>query len=201
MMRAEPENPCLGLSGAAGALPAGAGKKARSACPKFRRTFLLLDGLEQRGFLSAARMVEHVIHMRKSRFGSQRIVHELREKGIQENLIAAALPNLKEAEQRKRVRSMAEKVRCDACRCERTWQANAFSDGAGFTAGSDTAGCCAMLIRKKREKGTTLFDRGGGRYSWHHAAVVAVPSARRLSTKSIHPLQILTARRSCSMAW
>jgi regulatory protein len=59
----------------------------------------MLDDLEQCGTLSSARMVEHVIHMRKSRFGSQRIVHELREKGIPENLIAAQLPNIKEAEQ------------------------------------------------------------------------------------------------------
>ncbi len=59
----------------------------------------LLDTLEQRGFLSAERMLEQVIHMRKSKFGSQRIVHELREKGIAENLIAAALPNIKETEQ------------------------------------------------------------------------------------------------------
>jgi regulatory protein len=58
----------------------------------------LLDTLEQRGFLSAVRMVEQVIHMRKSKFGSQRIVHELREKGIAENLIAAALPNIRETE-------------------------------------------------------------------------------------------------------
>ena len=59
----------------------------------------LLDALEQRGFLSAVRMVEQVIHMRKNRFGSQRIAHELREKGIAENLIAEALPNIREAEQ------------------------------------------------------------------------------------------------------
>jgi regulatory protein len=59
----------------------------------------LLDALEQRGFLSAARMVEQVIHMRKNRFGSQRIAHELREKGIAENLIAEALPNIRETEQ------------------------------------------------------------------------------------------------------
>ncbi|SCY59163.1 regulatory protein [Nitrosospira sp. Nl5] len=59
----------------------------------------VLDMLEQRGFLSATRMVEQVIHMRKNRFGSQRIVHELREKGIAENLIIAALPNIKETEQ------------------------------------------------------------------------------------------------------
>lgn len=59
----------------------------------------VLDALEQCGALSPARVVEQVIHMRKSRFGSQRIVHELRVKGIAENLIAAALPNIEEAEQ------------------------------------------------------------------------------------------------------
>ena len=59
----------------------------------------MLDTLEQRGFLSAVRMVEHVVHIRRGRFGSQRIAHELREKGIAENLIAAVLPNIKETEQ------------------------------------------------------------------------------------------------------
>ncbi|SET71813.1 regulatory protein [Nitrosospira multiformis] len=60
----------------------------------------VLDGLEQRGFLSAARLVEQIMHMRKARFGSLRIVQELREKGIEENLITAVLPDLREAEQR-----------------------------------------------------------------------------------------------------
>ncbi|MDE2367292.1 MAG: RecX family transcriptional regulator, partial [Betaproteobacteria bacterium] len=59
----------------------------------------VLDALEQCGALSSARVVEQVVHMRKSRFGSQRIVYELRVKGIAENLIAAALPNIEEAEQ------------------------------------------------------------------------------------------------------
>lgn len=43
-------------------------------------------------------MVEQVIHARRSKFGSQRIVNELQQKGIDENLIAAALPHLKETE-------------------------------------------------------------------------------------------------------
>jgi regulatory protein len=59
----------------------------------------VLDTLEQCGFLSATRMVEQLVHVRKSKFGSRRIVHELREKGIPENLIAAALPNIRESEQ------------------------------------------------------------------------------------------------------
>ena len=58
----------------------------------------VLDELERNGWLSSNRVMEQVIHMRKSRFGSRRIAHELREKGIAENLIAAALPNLLEAE-------------------------------------------------------------------------------------------------------
>lgn len=59
----------------------------------------VLDGLEQRGFLSAARLVEQIVHTRKGRFGSLRIAQELREKGIEENLIIAALPDLREGEQ------------------------------------------------------------------------------------------------------
>ncbi len=58
----------------------------------------VLDALEQRGFLSAQRMVEQVVHVRRNKFGSQRIAYELREKGIAEDLIAAALPALKETE-------------------------------------------------------------------------------------------------------
>ncbi|MEO6825622.1 MAG: recombination regulator RecX [Nitrosospira sp.] len=74
-------------------------RKLRPHAQTFEELSSLLDALEQRGFLSAARMVEQVIHMRKNRFGSQRIAHELREKGIAENLIAEALPNIRETEQ------------------------------------------------------------------------------------------------------
>ena len=58
----------------------------------------MLDALEQQDFLSARRMLEQVVQVRRKRFGSQRIVHELREKGIAEDLIAAALPELKQTE-------------------------------------------------------------------------------------------------------
>ncbi|SFD86748.1 recombination regulator RecX [Nitrosomonas sp. Nm166] len=58
----------------------------------------VLDKLEQKGFLSADRVVEQVIRTRRPRFGSQRIVYELKEKGIDEQLIHEALPALKETE-------------------------------------------------------------------------------------------------------
>tara|TARA_R110002073_G_scaffold71269_4_gene175173 strand:+ start:1614 stop:2072 length:459 start_codon:yes stop_codon:yes gene_type:complete len=58
----------------------------------------VLDKLEKRGFLSAERVVEQVIRMRRHKFGSQRIVQELKEKGIETHLITNALPELIETE-------------------------------------------------------------------------------------------------------
>ena len=100
----------------------------------FEELSSLLDTLEQRGFLSAERMLEQVIHMRKSKFGSQRIVHELREKGIAENLIAAALPNIKETEQesaREVWRKKFGAIPADAKELARQMR---FLMGRGFTA-------------------------------------------------------------------
>lgn len=58
----------------------------------------LLDDLSARGWLSDARAATQLIHAKRSRFGTQRITHELRQKGIAEELIAAALPELKDSE-------------------------------------------------------------------------------------------------------
>ena len=58
----------------------------------------LLDDLTARGWLSDARAATQLIHAKRSRFGTQRITHELRQKGIAEELISAALPALKESE-------------------------------------------------------------------------------------------------------
>ncbi len=58
----------------------------------------VLDELEKRGWLSDARAATQLAHAKRSRFGTQRITHELRQKGIAEELISAALPGLKETE-------------------------------------------------------------------------------------------------------
>lgn len=58
----------------------------------------LLDDLTSRGWLSDARAATQWVHAKRSRFGTQRITHELRQKGIDEDLISAALPELKESE-------------------------------------------------------------------------------------------------------
>jgi len=59
---------------------------------------VLLDTMEQQGLLSAGRVVEQVVRVRRKRFGIQRIVYELREKGIDEHLIASIVPDLKKTE-------------------------------------------------------------------------------------------------------
>jgi len=58
----------------------------------------VLDELEKRNWLSDARAAEQMVNIKRPRFGAQRIAHELRQKGIAENLIGNALPQLKETE-------------------------------------------------------------------------------------------------------
>ena len=54
----------------------------------------VLDKLEQAGYLSAQRAVEQIIRNRRSRFGCQRILHELKTKGFDDHTIDMALPGL-----------------------------------------------------------------------------------------------------------
>jgi len=58
----------------------------------------VLDELEKRDWLSDARATAQLVHAKRNRFGTQRIAYELRQKGIAENLITGALPQLKESE-------------------------------------------------------------------------------------------------------
>lgn len=58
----------------------------------------VLDELEKRNNLSDERAAAQIMHTKRRRFGTQRIAHELRQKGIADDLIDAALPVLKETE-------------------------------------------------------------------------------------------------------
>ncbi len=58
----------------------------------------VLDELERRNWLSDARATTQWVDARRGRFGTQRIAHELRQKGIAESLIVETLPLLKETE-------------------------------------------------------------------------------------------------------
>lgn len=58
----------------------------------------LLDDFKQRGWLSDARFAEQVVHARKAKFGSAKVAHELREKGVDEALIIDAVQSIKDNE-------------------------------------------------------------------------------------------------------
>jgi regulatory protein len=58
----------------------------------------LLDGLAQRGWLSDARFAEALVHDKQAKFGASRLAYELRERGVDESLIADRLAELKDSE-------------------------------------------------------------------------------------------------------
>jgi regulatory protein len=58
----------------------------------------VLNELEKRNWLSDVRAVEQMVNQRRQRFGTQRIAHELRQKGIADTLIDQALPELRTTE-------------------------------------------------------------------------------------------------------
>ena len=58
----------------------------------------LLDALEREGWLSNERFVESVVHLRGTRLGTSRIVHELKRNGIDETLVQDAGAELNKTE-------------------------------------------------------------------------------------------------------
>ncbi len=55
----------------------------------------VVDDFRARGWLSDERFTEQVVQARKAKFGSNRIAHELRQKGIEDSLISAAIASVK----------------------------------------------------------------------------------------------------------
>ena len=58
----------------------------------------VLDELEGRGWLSESRVAEQLIHARRARFGARKIERDLRDRGVSEEAVAAAMPTVKEGE-------------------------------------------------------------------------------------------------------
>lgn len=55
----------------------------------------VLDDFERRGWLSEARAAAQIVAVRRGRFGAQRIRQEMRQKGIADAAVTAALPGLR----------------------------------------------------------------------------------------------------------
>ena len=58
----------------------------------------LLDALQQRGFIDEARVAESVLHRRAPVLGSQRVLQELRRKGLGDELVQKAAAELADSE-------------------------------------------------------------------------------------------------------
>lgn len=58
----------------------------------------LLDDFQKHGWLSDERFAEQVVNTRKNRFGSRKVAHELREKGVAEHVVEQATAGLNDLE-------------------------------------------------------------------------------------------------------
>lgn len=57
-----------------------------------------LGELSERGWLSSQRFAENYVSQKQTKFGSQKLAHELRQKGVEELIIQQALTEAKETE-------------------------------------------------------------------------------------------------------
>lgn len=93
----------------------------------------LLADFQQRGWLSEERYVDQIVHARKSRFGSLRVAHELREHGVAEDLVAKAVAELKNDELAN-ARTIQQKKFDGLPKNRETWAKQArFLQGRGFS--------------------------------------------------------------------
>jgi regulatory protein len=58
----------------------------------------VLDDLERRGWVSERRVVEQRVHTLRKRYGARRIERDLRQKGVSDESVTAALAGLKAGE-------------------------------------------------------------------------------------------------------
>ena len=58
----------------------------------------ILEDFKTRGWLSDARFTEQIVHARQAKFGVAKIAHELREKGVSQQLIETAVSQIKDNE-------------------------------------------------------------------------------------------------------
>jgi len=74
------------------------GQKLKTYAEETDDISALLEDFKTRGWLSDKRFTDQLVHARKNKFGSAKVAHELREKGVADELIAGALIDLKDNE-------------------------------------------------------------------------------------------------------
>lgn len=61
----------------------------------FESITAILDDFKARGWLSDKRFTEQIVHARQTKFGVAKIAHDLRKKGVSQDLIAGAVEQVK----------------------------------------------------------------------------------------------------------
>ena len=93
----------------------------------------LIADFKVRGWLSDARYAEQMVHARQAKFGTARVAHELREKGVDDALISEAIAGLQDNEV-ERAREVWRKKFKAAPTTREEWAKQArFLQSRGFT--------------------------------------------------------------------
>lgn len=93
----------------------------------------LLEDFKQRGWLSDARFTEQLVHARKAKFGSVRVANELREKGVDDTLIAEAVAGLQDNEVARASEVWRKKFKAAPTTREKWAKQARFLQSRGFT--------------------------------------------------------------------
>jgi regulatory protein len=93
----------------------------------------LLDDFGARGWLSDARATEHLVHAKRTRFGTGRIRQLLVQRGVPGDLIASAVENLKESELAAARAVWSRKFRAAATTSAERARQVRFLQGRGFS--------------------------------------------------------------------
>ena len=93
----------------------------------------LIADFKTRGWLSDARYAEQIVHARQSKFGAARVAHELREKGVDDALIAEAVVSLQDNEVERAGEIWRKKFKTSPATREEWAKQARFMQSRGFT--------------------------------------------------------------------
>ena len=108
------------------------GKKLKPFAEETDDIYAILDDFKARGWLSDARFTEQLVHARQNKFGSARVANELREKGVDDELIASAVATVK-INELKHAREICRKKYKESPKSREDWARQArFLQSRGF---------------------------------------------------------------------
>lgn len=93
----------------------------------------LIADFKARGWVSDARYAEQMVHARQTKFGASRVAHELREKGVDDSLIAEAVAGLQENELARASEVWRKKFKAAPASREEWAKQARFMQSRGFT--------------------------------------------------------------------